>query len=112
MGKRVLNLLFYFGLFILTIGTLFKIQHWPYGSIVQSIGVVLEFLFFMFVNVEIIVSAKATITLKIIFASLYIIFPILSFLYLPALILIFGVFISGTIYLNHLRKKFLFVKNR
>lgn len=108
MQQRILHLLFYFGMVALSVGTLFKIQHWPYGRLLQATGLFLEFLFFFFVLLEIILSKKAGVSQKLIFSILYATVPLAGYFLLPALVLLLVLFIAGNTYLNNLRGKFMF----
>ncbi|MBL7692453.1 MAG: hypothetical protein JNM41_12735 [Flavipsychrobacter sp.] len=108
MQQRILHLLFYFGMAALSIGTLFKIQHWPYGRLLQSTGLFLEFLFFFFVLLEIILSKKAGVYQKLIFSIIYATVPLAGYFLLPALALLLVVFIAGNTYLTNVRTKFMF----
>ena len=105
-----LNIPFYFWLSLLAIGTLFKIQHWPYGHIYQLVGLCIEVLFFILVMREIITSKKARGSQKVVFTTLFVVVPFLAYSFLPALILVIVIFIIGTAYLKFLRKKFLFTR--
>jgi hypothetical protein len=107
MRTRVLNFIFYIGLALVAVGTLFKIQHWPNGKTCQSAGVVLELIFLALVVSEILFSKKATLKVKIVYTFVYLILPVLMFLLLPAIILIFSFLILATTYLTRVRKKFL-----
>ncbi len=110
MKHNVLNPLFYIGLLFITIGTLFKIQHWQYGALSQSFGIILELLFFVLVIVEILTSKKAALSHKILFASIFIILPVVVYLCLPALLFIFAILLIGSIYLTRIRKRFLYTR--
>lgn len=110
MSPRLLDPLFYLGLVLVTMGTLFKIQHWPYGRLGQTIGLTLEALFFVLVVIEIASSKKASNGFKTAYISIYLILPIIAYLYLPAVILIFALFILGSVYLRGVRKKVLFMR--
>jgi len=47
-GKMsTMNFVYGFGAAIVIIGALFKIQHWPYGSLILTIGMVVEAIVFM-----------------------------------------------------------------
>ncbi len=60
-----LQIPFYFGLAILAIGILFKIQHYPGAELMIGAGLLLEVLFVILVLTEIITSKKAAKNLKI-----------------------------------------------
>lgn len=108
MNRNLLYPFFYIGLVFVTVGTLFKIQHWAYGGTIQTIGVVLELVFFTLVLAEIVRSRKASLSVKTTFALLYTVLPVVAILYLPALILIFALLVMGTVYFRSIRKKFLY----
>ena len=110
MKFKLLGPLFYFGLFFLTIGTLFKIQHWPYGKLCQLTGEYFELLFFILIVVEIIGSKKITLKYKIGLASSYIAVATITFLIVPAIVLIFVIFLLGTMYLKKVRRSVLFTR--
>lgn len=40
--KVIIILVVFLGIFLTTIGALFKIQHWPYGTEILTIGLFLE----------------------------------------------------------------------
>ena len=40
--KKIFNMAYGFGASIVIVGALFKIQHWPYGSLILTIGMVVE----------------------------------------------------------------------
>ena len=111
MKPSLLNSLFYLGLVFITIGTLFKIQHWTHGRLCQSIGLALELFFFIMVIVEILKSKKAVLSIKITFTSIYTLLPVIIYFYFPALVLIFAILILGSVYLTRVRKKILFTRS-
>ena len=48
-GKiTVTNMVYGLGAAIVIVGALFKIQHWPYGSLILTIGMVVEALVFTY----------------------------------------------------------------
>ena len=48
-GKMTLtNMIYGLGAAIVIIGALFKIQHWPYGSLILTIGMIVEALVFTY----------------------------------------------------------------
>ena len=110
MKRNSLGPVFYFGLSLLTIGTLFKIQHWPYGSLIQIAGSLFDAVFFCLLVFEIIASKKATLTFKIVATAIYTLYPIIAYCCLPAIIMVFAVFIGGSVYLQKLRRKVLFTE--
>ena len=103
-----LQIPFYFGLAILALGILFKIQHYPGAELMIAIGLLLEAIFIILVLTEIVTSKKATKNLKILWVMEYTLFPILALLYFPLLWLGILIFLGGTNYLSRGRKKFLF----
>ena len=44
--KKIFNMAYGFGAAIVIVGALFKIQHWPYGSLILTIGMVVEAIVF------------------------------------------------------------------
>ena len=44
--KKIFNMAFGIGAAIVIVGALFKIQHWPYGSLILTIGMVVEAIVF------------------------------------------------------------------
>ena len=44
--KEIFNMAYGFGAAIVIVGALFKIQHWPYGSLILTIGMVVEAIVF------------------------------------------------------------------
>ncbi len=110
MKQRLITVFFYLGLLFLTIGTLFKIQHWPYGRLCQSAGVLSEIIFFIMAILEIFNSKKATSRAKIAFVLIYAILPIVFYLYLPAIILIFAILILGSVYLTRIRRQVFYTR--
>ena len=111
MKQRLVTVFFYLGLLLLTIGTLFKIQHWPYGKVCQSIGVLFEMIFFILAILEVFQSQKATSSGKITFILLYTALPIIFYLYLPAILLIFAILILGSVYLTRIRKQIFYTRS-
>lgn len=110
MRPNVLNSLFYFGLFVLTIGILFRLQHWPGGQLMQTLGLVVEGLFFFFVVVEIVRSKKAGTVQKAALLAVYLLYPIIAYFYLPALVLLFATFVIGNLYLRKLRRMMMYTR--
>ena len=105
-----LQIPFYFGLAILALGILFKIQHYPGAELMIAIGLLLEAIFIILVLTEIISSKKATKNLKILWVIEYTLFPVLALIFFPLLWLGILIFLSGTNYLSRGRKKFLFTR--
>jgi hypothetical protein len=108
MRIKLLNPLFYSGLLLLTIGTLVRIQHWEDGPVYQGIGLLLLLAFFFLVLIEVINSRKASGSFKGAVIALYTMVPAGAYYMLPAILLIFALLISGSVYLGILRKKVLF----
>ena len=44
--KKIFNMAYGFGAAIVIVGALFKIQHWPYGSLILTIGMVVDAIVF------------------------------------------------------------------
>ena len=44
--KKIFNMAYGIGAAIVIVGALFKIQHWPYGSLILTIGMVVEAIVF------------------------------------------------------------------
>ena len=44
--KEIFNMAYGFGAAVVIVGALFKIQHWPYGSLILTIGMVVEAIVF------------------------------------------------------------------
>lgn len=108
MSIRILPVFLYFGLLFLTLGTLFRIQHWECGRMVQATGTLLNLGFFILLLAEVVSSRKAGNGTKVVVGLAYLVFPLLSYWYMPAVLLIFVLLILGSIYLRWLRKRFLF----
>ncbi len=104
---RYLHLPFYFGLSILFIGILFKIQHWEGGEFMIWGGLGLLVVFFIMTLFEILTSKKARRKSKLTWAASYLLLPIVIFLFLPKLFCAFGLLIVGTIYLGGVRRLFI-----
>lgn len=100
----MLNRLLYLGLAFITIGTMLKIQHWSNGGLVQSIGIFIEACFFVMVVFELFSSKKLGSNSRMLLISMYITLPTIIFLFVPALLLIFAVFILGSYYLTKIRR--------
>ncbi len=111
MRTRALNFIFYLGLALVSTGTLFKVQHWPYGKTCQLTGVAFELIFLVLVVFEILMSKKAALKVKIRYTFVYLILPVLMFLFVPAIVLIFAFLMLGTTYLTRVRRKFLFSRS-
>ena len=44
-----MNMVYGLGAAIVIVGALFKIQHWPYGSLILTIGMIVEALVFTYI---------------------------------------------------------------
>ena len=44
--KKIFNMAYGIGAAIVIVGALFKIQHWPYGSLILTIGMIVEAIVF------------------------------------------------------------------
>jgi len=95
------------GLFV---GTLFRLQHWPGGSVVLIASLAVQAIFFLLVVIEIISSKKASNPAKLIGAAFYLLFPIVAYSFFPVLLLLALTFLTGSSYLTRARKKFIFTK--
>jgi hypothetical protein len=107
MKFRYLHIPYYFGLAIIAIGILFRIQHWLGYDVLVLAGVVLELTTAILVVIEITTSGKATKHQKILWAINYSLFPLLAVWLFPGLLLLLLFFLGGTDYLNRGRKNFI-----
>lgn len=112
MSYKLLDSLFYLGLAVLAIGTLFRIQHWMAGFMLQYIGFLAEALFFLLVVLEILLSRKANVQTKATYAAVYILLPVLGYFYCPTILLIFVILSAGGAYLRKVRHRFLYMRQR
>ena len=47
-----MNMVYGLGAAIVIVGALFKIQHWPYGYVILTIGMIVEALVFAFLHLK------------------------------------------------------------
>jgi hypothetical protein len=112
MKIRYLHVPFYFGLSILALGILFKIQHYPGGLLFTGIGSVLELTFFSLLIAEVFTSGKAKRNIKLTWGFGYclLLFGAFVFWWFSLLSLIFFIALAGFCYLQAGRKKFITTK--
>jgi len=70
----------YLGLSVMFLGTLFKIQHWPYGVILELAGIVITSMFCMLAEIEILSSKKAANNTKILWFAILLLTPLAALL--------------------------------
>ncbi len=97
MKPRILPAIYYACIFVLLIGSFFRIQHWVGGAALMVPGKVLAGIFFILVFIEIISSQKASRLQKASWAFIYL-FTAPVVLLLAVIPSIVGFIILGGIY--------------
>ena len=107
MRFRYLHVPFYYGMSVLFIGILLKIQRWSVNSEYVIIGgTLLVGTFFILAVLEILTSAAARRISKLIWAAVQAGVPIAAVFILPKLFAPFALLITGSVYLSGGRRLF------
>jgi len=104
-----LHVPFYIGLSILLIGIPFRIQHWPYAHHLLWFGLICETIFLIMVLIEIFLSKKASVFMKICWSAFLIAIPVACYTLfegIPAIVLI----VLSILYMRTGRNRFLYRK--
>ncbi len=108
MKPRLIHLPFYFGLCILLIGTLFKIQHYEGAQYCVIGGLASETTFLVLVIIEVVSSKKAGKITKLVWTIVYPFTLVIAVYFVPVILLWLLIFFWGIAYLKAGRKLFLY----
>lgn len=106
--KRLVHIGYYFCMAVLLVAVLFGIQHWEYRFELMLAGKIVAGAFFLLVIAEMLRSGKATKPQKLFYCGIYLAAAVVVLLKTGGFLLLLGVAGLANLYLQSVRKIFLY----